>query len=954
MRADSTIKGKIEISALPLLLAWLLVLVLPITGSLLAIDYFLAEYELFAEPGQIEQARQKIDECRNLLVSENFLQSRLPELENLTKSENQRDLAELKRTIDESLHGKSLLCIFFDETGHHPIIHSFRPVDFKQRIPPAVLFRKQIDALSQCNYLSNPFSAQEKTPETLRNALQIQRMFKTITPVFLKPGKVSKSFSVAFGGELYFAHFEFKQAQAGQKGCIAIIRGRDLSWSRIYKTVRQKFPLFNLTVKQTDMHAAYQHPEKFFSGVRREKDQIIVTATADQSFVRSWLHHGGITIKQRENGLKIPFIEYRIPAADIQHSLHKMRSGLGIAAKTLIVVSLIQLIHILLFGLNLDISFKRRILASVMLVSIFPFTFLAIGFQLFQQYDDFLLRLNLIQYLELTIAQTNHGLTRFMEEMESSMRVLARKIDSKLIKNDDAINRFLEHAGKTLPVSAVAVHRPEDSLILDFPERLSPGGSSSAISFVEKFIPRQSMKLLLEPEPIVNRTRQDIVIVAGNVIKNASIAEGMRSNGKLYYVDQTESVIWYSTLKLYDEKDPSMPFIGLMGAKFETGPILSAYLASTTLAQNEYTDTYADYSIKYAFMPTEKAGLNKIWSGNGFINEPVIKKLAAQQRSQSLITTEENGISNYLISRVNHNIPHVAVAMARLDNKSKQQLPSIVALMAYLFLVFYLVSQLLERFFVLPVVQLAKSAEAIARGSDCWNLQLPTGDEFEKLNEDFSQMVVGLQQRNMLRDYISEDAASQIEAAESKDMAPGGEYLEATIIFAALRNYTELTTEFTPEQNVALLNQFISCGDRLVKKHHGTIDKIIDNTLMLVFRENEAQIESHALRAVRTALEMAAEMRQQNLDIYAGIASGTVISGRIGSYSGKLDFTVIGDQVNLAARLKTEAIDSTGGLIISGSTMRLLKGKGRVNFLRRCSLKGKSREYNIYELYELR
>ncbi len=95
-------------------------------------------------------------------------------------------------------------------------------------------------------------------------------------------------------------------------------------------------------------------------------------------------------------------------------------------------------------------------------------------------------------------------------------------------------------------------------------------------------------------------------------------------------------------------------------------------------------------------------------------------------------------------------------------------------------------------------------------------------------------------------------------------------------------------------------------------------------------------------------------MRRHNLDIYAGIASGTVISGRIGSYTGKLDFTVIGDQVNLAARLKNEALESSSGLIISGSTMRLLKGKGRVNFLRRCSLKGKSREYNIYELYELR
>ena len=124
---------------------------------------------------------------------------------------------------------------------------------------------------------------------------------------------------------------------------------------------------------------------------------------------------------------------------------------------------------------------------------------------------------------------------------------------------------------------------------------------------------------------------------------------------------------------------------------------------------------------------------------------------------------------------------------------------------------------------------------------------------------------------------------------------------------------------------------------------------------MLVFRENDADAESHALRAARTAISLADAVRAEQISgICAGIASGTVISGKIGSYQGKLDYTVIGSPVNLAARLKSEAVDSNTGIIISGSTMRLLKGKGRVQFLRRCSLKGKAREYNIYELCELR
>lgn len=91
-------------------------------------------------------------------------------------------------------------------------------------------------------------------------------------------------------------------------------------------------------------------------------------------------------------------------------------------------------------------------------------------------------------------------------------------------------------------------------------------------------------------------------------------------------------------------------------------------------------------------------------------------------------------------------------------------------------------------------------------------------------------------------------------------------------------------------------------------------------------------------------------------DLYTGIASGRVISGKIGSYSGKLDFTVIGNPVNSAARFKAEAKKGTvqTGIIISGETIRLTKGKAKVKFLRRVQIKGKTRKYNIYELLEIR
>ncbi|HNW10142.1 MAG TPA: hypothetical protein PKI71_02160, partial [Candidatus Rifleibacterium sp.] len=94
--AKSHISRSINISTTALLAAWLLVLVLPVIGSLLALDFFLEEYSVFAEPEKMAVARQSIDECRTLLVIENYLEATLPELENIDLPADRQNLAALQ------------------------------------------------------------------------------------------------------------------------------------------------------------------------------------------------------------------------------------------------------------------------------------------------------------------------------------------------------------------------------------------------------------------------------------------------------------------------------------------------------------------------------------------------------------------------------------------------------------------------------------------------------------------------------------------------------------------------------------------------------------------------------------------------------------------------------------------------------------------------------------------
>ncbi len=274
----------------------------------------------------------------------------------------------------------------------------------------------------------------------------------------------------------------------------------------------------------------------------------------------------------------------------------------------------------------------------------------------------------------------------------------------------------------------------------------------------------------------------------------------------------------------------------------------------------------------------------------------------------------------------------------------------------YLFFILIFTNKLIDIIFIIPVKLLAENASAIAKGSEEWNCEINSSDEFEELNTSFKNLVTGLKERNILKNYVSEDAFSDIEKSESVKLLPSGEYIEATIVFSALKDYDKICLSISPQDSIKLLSKFMSIAEEITRNNGGSIDKIIGDTIMLVFRNNP-NLPSHGLRAAKASLELVKKAKEASLpDLYTGIASGRVSSGKIGSYSGKLDFTVIGNPVNSAARFKSEAKNGTEqtGIIISGETIGLTKGKAKVKFLRRVQIKGKTRQYNIYELIGIR
>lgn len=954
------IRQKVKVPGYRILLAWLLLACLPVMASLYGLGYFLDEYSYIAESECLTEAFNTLEAYQNAQVVENFLTARLTELTELKPDATDAANPErLDEAISKILGGKSIICLYFNHNRQKTIMRNHRPDDLKDTVfPPAALLKKQLPFLDSGNRVDSAEKSALLAAGDIRrrNALSIQQLFKTMTPVTFSSEKVAKNFSVHFGGDLYFVYVEFASGTSEIAGFLSVFRGRDFSTDYLHSRLKRDFPRCR-TVRREMNIARYETVAAIEqSGIKRYHDRIVLTAPADQRFIRHMLHGGGHQL-QNNADRHVFFNQYHLPLSAMHHQFAAFKPWLKTAAALILAVSGLFCLRFILFGVNMTTSFKRRILAMTLASAMFPFAFFATSFYLHQQYDAFLRKINLLQHINTRLATINSELEHYLAWIESSLSLYFQQINSKNLNDDAEIMKVFEAIGRALPVTRLALQRPENALIKEFEERSSVDEANDSSSVVQKFFPKKSLDLLREQAPL-NRTRQDQLALPGAILKIALIGTSMVSQGSFFNVEHAGLPAWLSNTRVVDETAPGKPVLGLLFSRVEPAPLIKTYLQQCSMAADNFEEENAGYLIRYAFFPVKRTGLNQVWSGSGHTSLPQIAQAAEKIRSESSATRNQAGEEELLINRLNHGMPHNAVAFAtpmRVSLAFSNTLIGIAGSLLYIFLIWFLVNCLLDRFFVQPVMEMAICAEQIARGSDSWPLVLKTGDELDTLNRSFAGLVTGLQQRNMLKDYVSDDAYTDLTANRTSSLSPGGEYCEATILFAAIKDYQTLTADSTPANTVKLLNGFISLGDRIVREFGGSLDKILSNTLMLVFRETAGETTSHALRAAQTALKLAEDAKRDlNIGIYAGISSGTVISGKIGSYQGKLDFTVIGNPVNLAARLKAEASDSSTGIIISGTTMRLLKGKGRVNFLRRCSLKGKAREYNIYELCDLR
>lgn len=296
-----------------------------------------------------------------------------------------------------------------------------------------------------------------------------------------------------------------------------------------------------------------------------------------------------------------------------------------------------------------------------------------------------------------------------------------------------------------------------------------------------------------------------------------------------------------------------------------------------------------------------------------------------------------------------------AKAFESANNIKKKAIWLSVFILSLSFLFAYLYSETLSR----PIARLSDAAFRISKGDFKISLAVKGGDEVAHLSDTFNNMAKDLEHRVRVLETFHKFHNKEIaDKLLSGDVNLQGERKDAVVLFTDLRDFTSLSESITAEEVVEMLNEYMTRMVAIIRSHKGIVDKFVGDAIMAVWGIPEGT-EDDARNAVKACLAMRADLEKLNqerakrgqnpLKMGMGLNRGEVIAGNIGS-SEKMEYTVIGDPVNVASRVESMTKTYETDILISKNVKESVEGEFSFEACGNTHVKGKSEAIELFKV----
>ena len=829
--------------------------------------------------------------------------------------------------------------------------------------------QQQYDVLKPTIYrpaFFNKVNPAEEKIQKLYGPKFIQFYFSTLHPYRIVPKQLYETLASKTGVTgnlfLYFAKADivkkFKKFNLG--GYLIAFRLKDVRERLItdFATSRSFYPHLNREIKhlKKSIHFPDSYKELGLSKFQLFADRYSLFSILPQTAIVRKIQKGTILPQDFSDFInRTTVMEVSVPLSQLKHPLASHQQLFQLIINLIFLLGTTIFVRLWLFGLNFKTSIAIKVTFAAIFSCLVPISSLFVLNAIYEDYEKTAFTANIKAYLDKKNLLIKQKMEEELGKYQKKTATLASEIVKQRNFQPDHLRSLFQSWIKENSANGIIFQKFDQQAISTSDPKLKNDIKFKQSWILKKIFFNSLIEFLFSSKIIANTPQKFSQVLTSGNNDAETVHHALTTNGRLISIARVSLNSRLSGFFLKRKVSGKVKPLGLLAVDYAVDKIL-AQTFKTSLRNIQLSENLSNCQIDISIL--KKRGNNFVLvpkcTSQSLNKKKIMEEIqkSSKVKSKILYSYKQGKHIYYNLINFSNQLPYatyIQATLPRFENDSGLLTTFSSFYPLFLILITLLLSVV---FFINPAIALARSLEIISEGNLYHRLNFKTGDEFTALSNQFNRMTKSLIEKEQLEKFVSSEALNEIKKTTESEMQPGGEKVSATIVFSTFKNEYEnsLDSNLLIEQ----LDIFLGIANSICSQNHGVIDKIIGNTIMMVFR-GDFNEQSHQKRACNCALEIHQAMEQQNkefkLKCFSGLSSGLVISGKIGSTSGKLDYTVIGDTVNMAARLKSAAEKHSGStIIISQQVKQRVKGSFRLTALEPLRIKGKKGLFKTFSI----